>query len=241
MMCFGFFKLMMMVFNFLISLCGAVLLATGIWVIVDKRSLLQLLGPLPKQILQYVIVGYIITAAGGVLCLLGLLGGCSAHKENKCLLMTFFSAILIIFIAAVGVAAAMAVYSSFAESILEKWAMSALKEDYADDEFVTLMWDNTMRMFKCCGFNNYTDFKDSAFTKNQKDMMPLPCCQPNATSCTLTDASSAKLPGCYDHIVTLVMKNFKIVGSIGAGICGLQIGAMITAMYLFSQLDKRFS
>ncbi|KAM9832241.1 tetraspanin-1-like [Neosynchiropus ocellatus] len=241
MVCFGFLKLLMMAFNFLLSLCGAVLLATGIWVIVDKRSLLQLIGPLPKQILQYVIVGYVITATGGILCLLGLLGGCSAHKESKCLLMTFFSVILIIFIVEVGAAAAIAVYSSFAESILEKWAMSALKEDYGDDEFVTLMWNNTMRMFKCCGFNNHSDFNSSLFTTTRPGKMPLPCCKPEATSCSLTDAIEANLPGCFDHIVALVTKNFKIICGVAVGVCGLQICAMIIAMYLFSQLDKRFS
>ncbi|KAJ4942913.1 hypothetical protein JOQ06_005425, partial [Pogonophryne albipinna] len=97
------------------TLClgGLTLLAMGIWVSVDGGSFLQLLGPFSSQAMQFVNVGFFCIAIGAVLVLMGFLGCCGARKESKCLLLTFFSIILSIFIAEVAAGVVALAYSSF--------------------------------------------------------------------------------------------------------------------------------
>ncbi|XP_014319295.1 tetraspanin-1 isoform X2 [Myotis lucifugus] len=175
MQCYSFIKTMMILFNFLIFLCGVALLAVGIWVSVDGPSFLKIFGPLSSSAMQFVNVGYFLIAAGAVLFALGFLGCYGAHTENKCALMMFFFILLIIFIAEVAAAVVALVYTSVAEHYLTLVAVQTIKKDYGSQKDFTQVWNSTMEGLKCCGFNNYTDFEESPyFTANQ--VFPPYCC-----------------------------------------------------------------
>lgn len=73
--------------DFCPQLCGAALLAVGIWVSVDGTSFLKIFGPMSSSAMQFVNVGYFLIAAGVVLFVLGFLGCYGAHSENKCALL----------------------------------------------------------------------------------------------------------------------------------------------------------
>ncbi|XP_067369729.1 tetraspanin-1 [Channa argus] len=123
--CFTFVTLMMVMFNLLIFLCGMTLMAVGTVVGVNRSSLLQLLGPFSSQSVQFINVGFFCIAIGALLLvLLGLLGFCGAHKESRCLLLTFSSIILIMFFAEVAAAVLRCCgftnYTDFVGSTFEK-------------------------------------------------------------------------------------------------------------------------
>uniref|UniRef100_A0A3Q3WV34 Uncharacterized protein n=1 Tax=Mola mola TaxID=94237 RepID=A0A3Q3WV34_MOLML len=204
----------------LLQLAGLTLLALGIWVSVDEASFLQLLGPFSSQDMQFVNIGSFCISIGAVLVLLGLLGSCGAHKESKCLLLMFFSVLLIIFIAGVAVGVVALAYSSFAEGILRAWATPTLQKDYGSDPVATKLWNTTMTEQKCCGFDNYTDFVGSKFEEDNGGSMPPSCCWTSSSPCSLGEAER---------------KN---------KICPFsfpQITAMIVAMYLYCHLDNRIN
>nr|XP_046247525.1 tetraspanin-1 [Scatophagus argus] len=237
--CFTFIKLMMVVFNLLIFLSGLTLLVMGIWVSIDGSSFLQLLGPFSSQGMQFVNVGFFSITIGTLLVLLGLLGCCGAHKESKCLLLTFFSVILIIFIAEVAAGVVALAYSSLAEGILRAWATPALQKDYGSDPVVTKIWNTTMTELKCCGFTDYTDFVDSNFEKENEGSLPPSCCWTNSTPCSLGEAKRSAMQGCFEHILENLKEHANIVGGIAAGVGVLEIAAMIVSMYLYCHLDNR--
>ncbi|XP_039984637.1 tetraspanin-1 [Xiphias gladius] len=239
--CFTFIKLMMGLFNLLISLGGLTLLAMGIWVSVDGGSFLQLLGPFSSQGMQFVNVGFFCIAIGAVLVLLGLLGCCGAHKESKCLLLTFFSIILIIFIAEVAAGVVALAYSSFAEGILRAWATPALQRDYGSDPVVTKIWNATMTELGCCGFTNYTDFVGSKFEKESGGSLPPSCCRTDSAPCSRDEAERSTVQGCFKNILETLKEQANVVGGIAAGIGVLEIAAMIVSMYLYCHLDNRVS
>ncbi|XP_057697324.1 tetraspanin-1 [Corythoichthys intestinalis] len=110
---FKFAKVMMVLSNLLILSGGLTLLAMGIWASVDGTSYLKILAPFSSQGMQHVNVRYFCIAIGTLLVLLGLLGSFGMHKESKCLLLTFFCIIFIIFIAEVAAAVVTLAYSSF--------------------------------------------------------------------------------------------------------------------------------
>ncbi|XP_063056107.1 tetraspanin-1 [Engraulis encrasicolus] len=235
--CFTFVKVMMILFNMLIFLAGVTLLAVGIWVSVDGSSFLKVLGPFSTNAMQFVNVGFFCIAIGAVLVLLGFMGCYGAQKESRCLLLLFFAVILIIFIAEVAAGVVALAYSSFAEGILKAWATTALKEQYGKDPVVTKIWNTTMTELKCCGFTNYTDFSDSYYFSQNSQSYPPTCCKKQST-CSPTYAQLGEIQGCFEQLLTILTKNANIVGGIAAGVCGIEVAAMVVSMYLYCYLDK---
>uniref|UniRef100_A0A3Q3KV82 Tetraspanin n=1 Tax=Labrus bergylta TaxID=56723 RepID=A0A3Q3KV82_9LABR len=236
-------KCMLIIWSWILflQLGGLTLLAMGIWVSVDGGSFLRLLGPFSGEAMQFVNVGFFSIAIGGVLMLLGFLGCCGAKKESKCLLLTFFSIILIIFIAELAAGVVALAYSSFAEGILRAWATPALKSHYGSEPVVTKMWNSTMTELNCCGFTNYTDFVGSKFEKENGGNVPPTCCSTNSTTCSKAEAERSAVKGCFEHILKTLKEHANIVGGIAAGIGIMEIAAMIVSMYLYCQLDNRVS
>ncbi|XP_027012270.2 tetraspanin 34 isoform X2 [Tachysurus fulvidraco] len=181
MCCSGFLKIMMFVFNGVIFLAGAAILGVGIWVTVDSSSMLGVLDHIkdaPPQLAQLANVGYLLIAVGSILALMGFLGCCGAITENKCMLLTFFIIVLLIFIAEVAGAIVVLVFKPLAKDILDnlnQQFVEAIKKDYGNNEDFTSVLNSTMTQLKCCGYNNYTDFTGSPFVSNTK-LYPEVCC-----------------------------------------------------------------
>lgn len=227
-----------------LQLAGGTLLGVGIWVSVDSGSFLKIFGSLGSGAdsiaSQFVNVGYFLIAIGSLLLILGFLGCCGAQKESKCLLITFFCIVLIIFIAEIAGAVVALVYSSVAESFLKSVLTPVLQNEYGKNTQVTASWNNTMNDLKCCGLTNYTDFTGSYYMSNHGNTYPPQCCNSTA-SCTESVAASSKVKGCFDQILDLLKKNAAIVGGIAAGIAALELAAMVVSMYLYCKIDKNGS
>ncbi|XP_052571893.1 tetraspanin-1 isoform X1 [Peromyscus californicus insignis] len=239
MQCFKFLKVMMFLFNLIIFLCGAALLAVGIWVSVDGTSFLKIFGPLSSSAMQFVNVGYFLIAAGAVLFILGFLGCYGAHSESKCALMMFFVILLIIFIAELTAAVVALVYTTMAEQFLTLLVVPAIKKDYGSQTEFTQVWNSTMDGLKCCGFNNYTDFNGSHFVEENK-VFPSYCCGKPGNStegpCTEEKAQSTQVQGCFKQLLHDIRTNAVTVGGVAVGIAALELAAMIVSMYLYCNL-----
>ncbi|XP_006899043.1 PREDICTED: tetraspanin-1 [Elephantulus edwardii] len=236
MKCFSFLKTMMILFNLIIFLSGAALLAVGIWVSVDGPSFLKIFGPMSSSAVQFVNVGYFLIAAGAVLLALGFLGCYGAQSENKCALMMFFSILLIIFIAEVAAAVVALVYTAMAENFLTAVVVPAIKKDYGQQKDFSQVWNITMENLKCCGFNNYTDFEDSPYFK-ENHAFPPPCCNHTVSEpCSKMDAEKYEVQGCFKQLLHDIRTNAATVGGVAAGIGALELAAMIVSMYLYCNL-----
>ncbi|XP_056212281.1 tetraspanin-1 [Falco biarmicus] len=235
--CFTFIKVMMILFNLAIFLGGGTLLGVGIWVTVDGQSFLNIFGTLSSSVLQVVNVSYFLIVIGAILMVIGFLGCCGAQKESKCLLMMFFSVVLIIFIAEIAAAVVALVYTGLAETLLTAVVTPLLKEKYGVDKSLTHIWNVTMTEVHCCGLNNYTDFDDSYWYKKW-GTYPEPCCK-DLQPCNSTLAARSEVPGCFDQILEEIKTNAGVVGGVAAGIAALEIAAMAVSMYLYCQLDQK--
>ncbi|XP_010580740.1 tetraspanin-1 [Haliaeetus albicilla] len=235
--CFTFIKVMMILFNLAIFLGGGALLGVGIWVTVDGKSFLDIFGTLSSSVLQVVNVSYFLIVIGSILLVIGFLGCCGAQKESKCLLMMFFSVVLIIFIAEIAAAVVALVYTGLAETLLTAVVTPLLKEKYGVDSSLTHIWNVTMNEVHCCGLNNYTDFTNS-YWYQEHGTYPEPCCN-NRQPCNGTLAAQSEVPGCFDQILEEIKTNAGVVGGVAAGIAALEIAAMAVSMYLYCELDQK--
>ncbi|XP_074859146.1 tetraspanin-1 [Carettochelys insculpta] len=234
--CFTFLKVMMILFNLAIFLGGGTLLGVGIWVVVDGNSFMSIFGN--TNALQFVNVSYFLIAIGAILVVLGFLGCCGAQKESKCLLIMFFSIVLIIFIAEIAAAVVALVYTSLAEGILEATVKPTLQSQYGKSPEVTQFWNVTMEEVKCCGLSNYTDFNGSYYLATHNTYPPF-CCSPSQSPCDEAAAQKTQVQGCFQQLLSDIRKNAGVVGGVAAGICVLEIAAMTVSMYLYCHLDRK--
>ncbi|XP_061686077.1 tetraspanin-1-like [Syngnathoides biaculeatus] len=252
MCCASFLKLMMFIFNGTIFVAGAAVLGVGIWVKVDSSSFMGILDSveaLPPAVSQVTNVGYLLIGVGAVLLVIGFLGCCGAVKESRCMLLTFFSIVLIIFLIEVAGAVVVLVFKDLAGQIfdsLEEEVQKNLADKYGSDETLTSLWNTTMEGFQCCGYKNYTDFNGSPFQAQSGGFFyPSQCC--NGTSIKDTCSRSAAelaaelklVDGCFDKLLLLIEENAAIIAGVALGIAALEIAAMVVSMVLYKQIGNK--
>ncbi|XP_068583776.1 tetraspanin 34a [Cebidichthys violaceus] len=245
MCCSGFLKVMMFVFNGGIFLAGACILGVGVWVKVDSSSLLGLLDSVegtPSGLSQLVNVAYLLIAVGAVLLVIGFLGCCGAVRESRCMLLTFFSIVLIIFLIEVAGAVLLLVFKDVAMQILDRLeddVKATIKEQYGLNESFTSLWNATMDEFKCCGYKNYTDFDGSAFYKDTGGLYPVTCCNETITTCTTDKAHLSMIDGCFTMLLQLIEENAVIIAGVALGIAALEVAAMVVSMVLYKNIGNK--
>ncbi|KAK5865961.1 hypothetical protein PBY51_020191 [Eleginops maclovinus] len=248
MCCSGFLKIMMFIFNGGIFLAGAGILGVGVWVKVDSGSLLGLLEDVdgaPSGLTQLVNVAYLLIAVGTVLLLIGFLGCCGAVKESRCMLLTFFSIVLILFLIEVAGAVVLFVFDGLAEDLLgqlEDEVQQSIRKQYGSNEGFTSLWNATMEEFTCCGYKNYTDFEGSPFfVDNGMDVYPQTCCNQTITAgvCNTFKAESSNIDGCLHKLLQLIEENAVIIAAVVLGIAALEIAAMVVSMVLYKQIGHK--
>ncbi|XP_038569633.1 tetraspanin-1-like [Micropterus salmoides] len=248
MCCSSFLKIMMFIFNGSIFLAGAAILGVGVWVKVDSGSLMGILGNLegaPSGLSQLVYVSYVLIAVGAVLLIIGFLGCCGAVKESRCMLLTFFSIVLIIFLIEVAGAVVLLVFEGLADELfqsLEDDVKKSIEKEYGHSESVTSLWNATMEEFKCCGFKNYTDFDGSPFyNEHGGNVYPETCCNATITEgvCNKNEAHLSMIDGCLNKLLQLIEDNVVIIAAVALGIAALEIAAMVVSMVLYKQIGNK--
>uniref|UniRef100_A0A672LMN5 Tetraspanin n=1 Tax=Sinocyclocheilus grahami TaxID=75366 RepID=A0A672LMN5_SINGR len=206
------------------NLAGAAILAVGIWVAVDRVSLLGFLEHIedaPPELAQLANIGYLLIGVGAFLTLVGFLGCCGAVKESKCMLLSFFTVVLIIFLVEVAAGVVLFVF----EPLVRSDAPYQNKSTYTYNK----------NGLKCCGYNNYTDFMDSQFVSTTSSY-PVTCCTSSSGPCNETAAKS--VVGCFQALVNLIEDNAVLLAGVALGIAALEIAAMVVSMILYKNVGK---
>ncbi|CAG2058375.1 unnamed protein product [Timema podura] len=123
-------------------------------------------------------VSYILIAAGAFVFVVSFLGYCGAIRESRCLLTTYGVLLLIILVMEITAGGLAAAYKKEAETESRTMLKNSIKKYYATQDkadAVTLMWNYFMAQMKCCGVDNYLDFKESPKWGTNKTV-PEACC-----------------------------------------------------------------
>merc|ERR1739848_960204 len=152
--------------NFIIFVIGCVVLGLGIYALVDGASLVNLVdesGVEGLNITAFTSAAYIFIVVAVFVVFLTFFGCCGAIKESKCMLGTYFTLVLVMFI--VMIVGAVLGYSQSMDDIGEALKTSMKKfKDKTDDETdktdkaITDAWNQVQTDFTCCGVRfNTTD------------------------------------------------------------------------------------
>lgn len=246
MCCSSFLKIMMFIFNGTIFVAGGVILGVGIWLRVDSDSLLGLVDEveIPKLGSSFSLLAdgsYVIIAVGAVLLVIGFLGCCGAVKESRCMLLTFFSIVLIIFLVEIAGAVVLFVFQDVAAELfqeLDTEIKDKIEKDYGEDNPFTSVLNETMKQFQCCGFYNYTDFTFSNFVSGNGGVYPEACCNSTST-CNEQNAGFSDVPGCFNKLLQFISDNAVIIAAVALGIAALEIAAMVVSMILYCRAGEK--
>eukprot|EP00062_Callorhinchus_milii_P009433 gi/632953240/ref/XP_007892309.1/ PREDICTED: tetraspanin-18-like [Callorhinchus milii] len=234
----GFIKCLMFFFNFLIFLGGLCLLGTGAWITANPDGFKYLVSSHP---LIYT-GATIILVVGLILFLVGFLGCWGAISESKCLIMTFFILILLIFL--VELIGAVLVFV-FKKQIKTENFLTELKSKYKGEnskDVFSKTWDTIMIAFSCCGVTGPDDFMNVTALRKlpPSKRVPLTCCKRSDTGkilnkkeCLLGNPNFRNDQGCYRVLVGHFMKYIHIIGICTLSVLLVEFFAMGFAICLY--------
>ncbi|GIY64074.1 tetraspanin-11 [Caerostris darwini] len=225
--------------NCVILVCGISVFAVGVWTFADKSFMERLLGTD-----LYVSSTAILIATGVIVTIISFLGCFGAIKEIKCMLLTFFIILFMIFIIMLVGGILGYVFRNEVEKQMETEMITSVPL-YKNETAVTDAWDAVQEYFKCCGIVVDSDpgyaiwrKKNKEFQKDPGPKVPVSCCkrrdQSSLNTCQANPAGNAYEDGCSEQLEEFVKNHALILGGIGIGIsCVLIVGMMLScALFL---------
>ncbi|CAG9831190.1 unnamed protein product [Diabrotica balteata] len=227
--CGNFIKYSLFIVNFIIFLGGVIVVAIGIWTIVDKSFANDLLGTN-----LYAGAAYILLATGILVTFISCLGCWGSVKEVRCMLVIYFIIIFLIFVTMLVGGILGYVFRGKIDQTIRLGMESSLR-DYGQMKEITNAWDETQTRLKCCGIYGYRDWQNN---------IPTSCCK--------TTSNGNRVPchsvignneftiyerGCLDVTKEYVKAHAVVIGTAGVVVACLMILGMIFSCYLFKSIE----
>ncbi|XP_029453125.1 CD9 antigen [Rhinatrema bivittatum] len=211
-------KYLLFIFNFIFWLAGTAVLAIGLWLRFDKQT--KSMFDVETNHSSFYTGVYILIGAGALMMVVGFLGCCGAIQESQCMLVLFFTFLLIIF--AIEIAAGI-------------WGFT--NKDKVIDELKSFYKDTYMK---------YQANKEDSVKETLKGIqLALNCCgMLGAADLTVSDIcpkqdgliSTITVKDCPSAIGDVFNSKFHIIGAVGIGIGVVMIFGMIFSMVLCSAI-----
>jgi len=165
--------------NLLIFILGAAVLSLGIWTLADQSSFDEITEKAMaeckgdtkceeglKSLNKIASATYILIVISALIVIIAFFGCCGAYKENKCMLGTYFTIILVLFIAMV-VGTVMITHGDLGKTIKDSLKDELKMYDDTPGNNINAkasktFWNLVQEELSCCGVNNVTDW-----TKNK--------------------------------------------------------------------------
>lgn len=152
-------KYLLFVFNFIFWLMGSFVLAVGLWLRFDPKTVSLLNG---NQAPETFFIGvYILIGAGSLVMLVGFFGCCGAVQESQCLLGSFFACLLIIF----GAEIAAGVFGFLNKDKIIGDVQSFYTTAYSENSNSTMI-TSYQKALNCCGTKANPCFDQDPDTKD---------------------------------------------------------------------------
>nr|XP_057902113.1 CD151 antigen-like [Doryrhamphus excisus] len=232
-------KYLLFMFNFLFWLAGGVVMAVGVWTLVEKSDYISLLPSM-----TYAASAYILVLAGAIVMVTGVLGCCATFKEQRRLLRVYFVLLLCIFLLEILAGVLAYIYYRQLNEELKQNLRETMVQKYQQNshEHVTSAVDKLQQEFKCCGSNNSSDWAQSVWIRSRDGdgrVVPDSCCKTPSKLCGRGGHPSNIYKvegGCISKLETFIQDHLKIIGAVGIGIACVQIIGMVFTCCLYQSL-----
>jgi len=260
-------KYILFIFNFIFFICGAAILGTSIWILVDPNvsEYVKVVNDATDST-AFNTALYLLIVVGVFIFLIGFLGCCGACKESGCMLKSYAAAMIFILILQVAAAICAAVFHGKVEGEVKEFMAKEVNKKVGNnnDDVSTITYNVIQMQLKCCGGNNFTDYgMESKIFNDTKDMagggylVPQSCCvqkdaknddpkkveAKNWRACS-DEAKNAPATftelydqGCYDKVESTVKDNVGIAMGVGFGLAFIEILGVLFACCVAKKID----
>ncbi|XP_013777868.1 CD151 antigen-like [Limulus polyphemus] len=241
--CRKLIKYAMLMANLMILVGGIIVFAIGVWTLADKAFMESLLGSN-----LYVSSAAILIASGVIVIIVAFLGCMGAVKEIKCMLLTYFIILFMIFIMMLVGGILGYVFRNEVDDHMHREMLTTVRQ-YMNNTPITEAWDLVHKKFECCGMKQegssrqpYRIWVDvNPNFKVTGPQVPSSCCKSETVIplCQkIPTKETAWMKGCYDELKEFVKRHAIIVGGIGVGIACILIVGMSFACALFLMIGR---
>lgn len=191
---------------------------------------------------KFLSVPSLLIAIGAIIFFIAFFGCCGAVRENYCMIITFTSLLVIVFILELSGGISGYVLRTRASSIIQDKMKSTMQHYNASSNTeITAIWDNLQRDYDCCGTNSPQDWINA--TLNMKGL-PVTCCDTEmgaigATYCNTTSPTLHQ-DGCYPKFLSFIKSHAVQLGSVGISIAIIQAIGIWFSIYLAKSIKNSY-
>lgn len=229
-------KYLMFVFNLLFVITGVILLSIGIVIHGVYRNYQHFLDN------KFLSVPSLLIAIGAIIFFIAFFGCCGAVRENYCMIVTFTSLLVIVFILELSGGISGYVLRARASSIVQEKMMDTMKLYKNNNTEIQYVWDNLQQDFHCCGTHKPDEWTNILDTTDGG--LPVSCCATQvgaiqSTNCTLQSSNHYK-EGCYNEFVSSIKSHALQLGGVGIGIAFVQAMGIWFSVYLARSIKNSY-
>ncbi|XP_063231945.1 tetraspanin-9 [Bacillus rossius redtenbacheri] len=219
--------------NVLMWLAGCGVLGLGVWLRLAYSGYAALLP-------QYRLLSAdsLCLASGVVMFVVAFFGCCGAWFQSRCMLITYFSLVIFMFVAEFLLATLAFVFRENLGHLLRQELRAGIELHYdpGRDPAFAAVWTHIHDEFHCCGVTGYEDWYDIKAWPGEK-IVPDSCCLPkiaNHTDCGRSrDPDMWFAKGCAEQVQMWFVERLHIVGVVGLVVAFIQLFGLISSMLLF--------
>ncbi|XP_049826004.1 tetraspanin-9 isoform X2 [Aethina tumida] len=228
------------VINVIFWIAGCGILGVGIWLRVAYEGYATLLP-------QYALISAdsLAILAGIITLILSFFACCGSWFQNRCMLITYFVLVVLLFIGEFLTGSMAFLYRSTLSHTLREELKTGLIHHYnvtaTGPNSLVNIWDNMQTQFRCCGVDNYEDWFDIDSWPGHR-WVPDTCCFPAYADkdCGKSQSSANYYPdGCYRQINVWFMQRLYIIGFVCIGVAFLQLFGLVASMLLFCTISHK--
>lgn len=228
-------KYLMFVFNLLFVITGIILLSIGAVIHGVYHNYQHFLDN------KFLSVPSLLIAIGAIIFFIAFFGCCGAVRENYCMIVTFTSLLVIIFIMELSGGISGYVLRARASTIIEEKMGTTMSMYGKNNTEITLIWDKLQHDFDCCGTTNATDWEPFSAT----GVIPASCCGDSllmgskSTNCTVSSPDLHR-DGCYHKFLSFIKSHALQLGGVGIGIAFVQAMGIWFSVYLARSIKNSY-
>lgn len=220
-------KSLLMTFNVLFWILGAVVLATGILVKVEIYKYVEVSHEFSAT------APYVLVGTGGFMLLLGLLACCCTAKGQPVLLYIYAAFLLVILVILVGSGVSTWAFRKHLKAGYEDGLTRALTE-YERNPAVMSAVNTLQNMLSCCGIQNASDWVAMPYGQSHDPPQPPSCCRETRDSVCV----ALHQQGCYSTVIQFLEGSTGILLIVALSIASFQFFGVVLACCLARGINK---
>lgn len=220
-------KISLICMNVLTFIAGIAALCIGLWIWGTRSFSTTLMSNNMFTASMAVVV-----AMGIAMMLLSLLGCCGAAKEVKCMLLTYYILVFIIFVVMLVGGILQLVFREKVLTTLDREMYASIPNYNTNHEYAKA-WDDTQTFLQCCGVKNYNDWNGN---------VPDSCCRETYPGQRLDCKSSPNpttmyVDGCLSKLTDFLREDAVYVGGTAIAVAFVMLLSLVLSCGLFVKIE----